>query len=386
MPLNVLNITFDANLATIAKDQQFSGAQQRQRDFAAKLNQFVILTPPNPSTGNAPAQLAPNLLVQPTRTFGRMAFLREAVQLGTQLALQHQINCLTASNTQLAGLVGYLLKRRLNIPLNLNVMADIVDNPHYLQEHRRNRVYNLLTKWLLKRADTIRVSTKWEQSRLEAYTSFPEVWRVPFYIDPSRFLAQQPTPLRDELLGDKFEHLVLFLGRLSTQKDPFTLLQAAQRVVARFPKARFLLVGKGPLNAPLAREIERLHIGENVSLYGAIAYDQVPALMKTADIFTITSLYEGTCMVLQEAAVSQKPIVATQFAGAIDLVEQGKHGYLAPVGDAAQIADHICHLLAHPDKRHAMGQAAKARTLTLFPKASMVDLYRQMWQATANKK
>lgn len=379
MATNVLNLTFDANLGNRAPDAHFSGAQQRQRDFASCLNEFVILTP----GGGSAVQLAPNLTVYATPKRHKARYVLDAYRLGQKLCQKHNINCITVANTQAVGLVGYLLKRRLGIPLNVNLLADIVDNPHYLSERGRNHIYNLITKWLLHRADTIRVSTRWEKQKMTGVLKLGDVWHVPFYIDSARFLQPPSAELRGALLGESFDSLILFLGRLSTQKGLFTLVEAARIVCGRFPRARFILAGKGPLRAALQQKIDTVGLRDSVVLHGAVPYAAVPALMHAADIFTITSRYEGTCMVLQEAAVTAKPIVATQFAGAIDLIEHGKSGFLAPIGDAASVADHICDLLAHPDRAGAMGKAVKSRALTLFPKEMIAQRYCDMWDATA---
>jgi glycosyltransferase involved in cell wall biosynthesis len=386
MTLNVLSITFDANLAQPQDGKQYSGAQQRQRDYAQKVDNYIIMTPRNTPKTPSTVPLSANARVYPTTSTAKRHFIREAYQLGIHLAQQHQINCLTAANPQATGLVGYLLKRRLNIPLNVHLMADIVDNPYYLQERRRHPIYNLFTKWLLKRADSIRVSTQWELDRLAAYPQMPDIWNVPFYIDTAQFLNELDASWQANSPNDTFDHHVLTVSRIAEQKDPFTLLSAAQKVIDSFPRVRFVWVGNGRLFTTIQEKVKRAGLENQIQLLGAVPYNQVPALYKAADIFTISSFYEGTCMVLQEAALSELPIVATAFAGANDMIVDGKTGFKVPIANSQQLANRLCHLLQSAELRKTMGEAAKARSLLLYKKADILEQVRQMWAATAEKR
>lgn len=383
MALNVLNITFDDNLANPIQNQQLSGAQQRQIDYAQKLNEYVILTPRSSNSVSNHLQLTENLHIFPTASTQKKRYILDAYQLGLKLIDSYRINCLTTANPQKTGLVGYLLKRKRHIPLNIHLMADIVDNPYYLHEHRRNPIYNVFTKWLLKKADSIRVSTQWEYDKLINYPNLPEIWKVPFYIRPEQFLSSESNRWRQELLGEHFDHIVLSVGRLSTQKDPLILIEAAKVVIETLPRTRFVLVGDGPLKGLIQNKVDQLGLSENVLLTGAIPYEQMAEIHHAADVFAISSIYEGTCMVLQEAAVAGKPIVSTKFAGALDMILDGENGLLASIGDSQKFAEHLCYLLTHPLKRVKMGQSAKSRALGMFPKESMVELYYQMWKSTA---
>lgn len=385
MSLNLLSITFDGRLTQTTGGRQYSGAQQRQREYAQLLNDYVILTPRIDKSTPPSVRLSPNLQIYPTRSRGKINFIVEAYQLGLELAKFHHFNCITAANTQATGIVGYLLKRRLDLPLNIHLMADVIDNPYYLAERRRNPLYNRLSKWLIRQSDTVRVSTKWEKQRLATYPDFPEIWHVPFYIDPELFLARPSGDLRKQFLGDDFDFIVLSVGRLSTQKDPLTLIDAAALVIEKHPRTLFLLAGEGPMRESIENKIELLGIGFNVMLLGAVPYEKMPELHQTADLFAIASLYEGTCMALHEAAVSKKPLVATRFAGAKDLILNGKNGFRVPIGDSREMANRISTLLSDADLRHEMGKAAKARSIVRNKKLKILNKYIEMWQATADK-
>lgn len=389
MTLNVLSITYEGYLSHPTNQNAFSDAealaQARQLRLAKKLDNYVIITQRDAKSVPSSIRLAENMQVYPTRSTQKSLYIQQAYQLGVELARLNPFNCIATANTQKTGLVGYLLKRRFNIPLNVNLTADIVDNPHYISEKRVHLLYNLFTKWLLRRADTIRVSTQYEQDKLASYKTLPDIWRIPFVIDPSRYTSPKTKGWRMRVMGTDFDHIVLSVGRFISQNDPMTLLHAARTVVAQVPRTRFVFVGEGPLAEKVQRKIERFGIQRNVVLFGHVPADQIPALHNSADIFAMSALYEGSCMPLQEAAVCGKPMVTTDFAGARDLIANGDSGYIAPVGNSAQLAAHLLYLVTHKNQLTLMGQIAKQRALRALPKDGAVDLYWKMWQATANK-
>lgn len=386
MTLNVLSLTYERYLSHPPSQTIHPDAQARQLQLAQQLDKYIIITQRDSRSVSSSIRLSTNLQVYPTRSPRKSLYVPNAYQLGVELARLNNINCIASANTQKTGLVGYLLKRKLGIPLNVNLTANIVDNPHYLNEKRVHILHNLFTKWLLKRADTIRVSTHLEYDKLSRYAGLPQLWLVPFVIDPARYISTDTKGWRTRVMGATFDTIVLTVGRFIPQNDHNTLLDAAKIVVDAAPRTRFVLVGEGPLYETVQKKIEQMGLQRNIIQFGHVPADQIPALHNSADIFAMTALYEGSCMPLQEAAVCGKPMVTTDFAGARDLIIPGENGFIAPVGDSTQLAMHLLTLIRNRQLHTAMGQLAKKRALSLIPDDGAIALYRDMWQATAQKR
>ena len=91
-------------------------------------------------------------------------------------------------------------------------------------------------------------------------------------------------------------------------------------------------------------------------------------------------------MVLQEAAVSGKPIVATGFTGAYEAIVNDETGYIVPIGDSQQVASKILHVLRNPHLAAEMGARGQELVMQRFNKEEILRKYRMMWEATAGCK
>ena len=387
MGINVLSISLDQQLATVDKDGVFSGAQKRQLDYAKLVSRYFTVARAHRKANLQPIQLSGNLWVSPTSSWNDYLFIHDAFRLGRDICEKEDIACLSCADPFSAGLVGYLLKQRFDIPLNIHIMADLIDNPFFLEERLRYHLFNTFAKWLIQRADTIRVSTSREKEKLVNFGIDEErVWNVPFFIDFEPYLKSAGREVRKLYLSDRFDKIILFVGRIAKQKDLATLIKAIPLVIEDYPKSLFLMVGSGDQEKALKKLVVDLGVQSNVCWAGRISYYQVPAFFKACDLFAITSTYEGTCMVLQEAAVSGKPIMATGFTGAYESIIDGETGYIVPIGDSQRVAGKILHLLKNPDLAAEMGARGQKLVMQRFNKDGVLRKYQRMWEATAGRK
>ena len=130
--------------------------------------------------------------------------------------------------------------------------------------------------------------------------------------------------------------LVVTMGRLAPQKDQATLLRAFARLCEQRP-ARLLIFGVGPLQAELETLARELGITTRLRFAG---FTQRPiACLKQADLFVLSSAFEGFPTVLVEALLAGLPIVSTDCEfGPRELLAESKQGWLVPVGDAEALA------------------------------------------------
>lgn len=168
--------------------------------------------------------------------------------------------------------------------------------------------------------------------------------------------AISPAPLR----GDGSDApVLLFIGRLKPQKRPDVLLDALARVRRKLD-ARLWLCGDGPLRGDVERRISELGLDGAVDLLGF--QDNPFALMRRADLFVLTSDFEGLPNALIEAQGLGLPAVATRCPfGPDEIVDDGVTGRLVEIGDAEGTAQAILEILGDPEKRRQMAEAARER-------------------------
>ena len=120
-------------------------------------------------------------------------------------------------------------------------------------------------------------------------------------------------------------------------------MAAAALVVRAVPDARFLIVGEGELKEPLERQIKNLALERHVFLTGFRA--DALSLMKSFDLFAMSSVTEGLGSAVLEAMACGRAVVSTRAGGLPEAVVDGETGLLVPTHDEPALADAIVELL-----------------------------------------
>jgi len=139
---------------------------------------------------------------------------------------------------------------------------------------------------------------------------------------------------RKELRIDSSTQLILAVGRLGDQKDYPNLLRAFADLEPRSSKIELAIVGKGPLHQELLSLAQVLGVADRVRFLG-IRHD-VPALLSAADLFVLSSAWEGFGLVVAEAMACECAAVATDSGGVREVV--GDAGFLVPPRDNVALA------------------------------------------------
>jgi glycosyltransferase involved in cell wall biosynthesis len=208
------------------------------------------------------------------------------------------------------------------------------------------RVFRRMVQWLYPKAgeitavsdgvaDDLASATGLERAKIIIInnpTVTPEISQLAMEEPPCDWLAD------DIPLADSFLAVIVACGRLSEQKDYPTLLRALAILNRGEPKARLLILGTGKLEAELRTLAGALGIESLVRFEGFVANPY--AYMRRADVFVLSSRWEGFPNVLVEAMACGAPVVSTDCPhGPRDILEGGRYGWLVPVGDAAALAE-----------------------------------------------
>jgi len=162
----------------------------------------------------------------------------------------------------------------------------------------------------------------------------------------AELMSQAAQPLDHSWFADNGPPVVLAAGRLTAQKDFPTLLRAVARVRESRP-LRLLILGSGSERESLGDVVETLGLGEIVEFYG---FAENPyAFMKHADLFVLSSAWEGSPNVLVEAMACGCPVVSTDCpSGPAEILDEDRYGRLVAVGDSEGLSRAIIELLEHP--------------------------------------
>jgi len=176
---------------------------------------------------------------------------------------------------------------------------------------------------------------------------------------------------RAELGIDPTSPLVVSVGRFHEQKDHVTLLRAWRTVLDREPTAVLVLVGWGGLEEKLHETAAALDLGDGMRFVSPRS-NLAPAYVD-ADVFALSSLWEGLPYVVLEAMAYALPVVSTDVDGIPEAVVDGETGLLVSPGDPSALATAMLRLIAGPAQRAAFGAAGRVRVVERFSLDQMID-------------
>jgi glycosyltransferase involved in cell wall biosynthesis len=175
---------------------------------------------------------------------------------------------------------------------------------------------------------------------------------------------------------------LLCVGRLIHRKGYDVALRAFASVSTRWPAARLTIGGRGPECERLRELAATLGIAESVDFIGFVPPDEVPVLMNKATMVIVPSRHEGFGLVAVEAAMMERPVVASAAGGLLEAVEHEKTGLLVAPEDSDGLMRAIAKLLEDPELADRMGRAGRKRAQELFSWEGCLDehqaRYRQL--------
>ncbi len=200
---------------------------------------------------------------------------------------------------------------------------------------------------------------------------------IPNAIDVKRVHLDR-VAIRKRLNLSEDRTLIGFVGRLSKQKNPTMLLDSFRIVAERFPEVDLVVIGKGDFERQAIRRAAHLGLEKRVQWLG---FQDGGESIAAFDILAIPSLYETGPIVMLEAMTAGVPVVITDVGSASVTIENGKSGFIVPVGATQQFADRISELVAKPDLRHSFSYESRL-TSKKINLASMVDATLEVYNQT----
>ena len=231
---------------------------------------------------------------------------------------------------------------------------------------------------LLSRTDAV-ICVSHEVARFYRSRGVPpeKLHVIPNAIDVTPFDGPLVEGLRPEVGAAAEDFLFLSAARLHPQKAQSVLLEATRRLADECDGFQVLLAGEGPLRETLEAEVRRLRLGHHVKLLGL--RQDLPSLLRQANAFVLSSLYEGLPLAILEAMAARLPVVATRVGGCPEVVIEGRTGFLVPPGNAGALAQAMANLMNARRRAREMGvegrrlveaeyriEQSAERTLALF--------------------
>lgn len=199
-------------------------------------------------------------------------------------------------------------------------------------------------------------------------------------VDCNRFAPSiSPESVKTSLGISSSTLLALTVASLTPVKNHLGLLEAiAQLPAVETASVHFLFLGEGPLRAELEATIQRLGIGNKVTIAGAS--DRIPEYLQAADFFILPSHLEGMSNAILEAMASGLPVIAQNVGGNTELILSGITGLLCQPGNSKHLTDAILQLIQNQNLRMQMGLAAREQALSQFSISAMISNYSEFYR------
>ena len=368
----------------------YSGdALARHKIYAEKAGQIDIIVftkKPQSSDGVKSfkkRKIGDKLTIYPTNSTTKLNYVWNAFQIAREICFPRKFDLIVCQDPFLTGLAGWLVKKRLKIPLLIHFHGDFWDNKYWLREKGRwwfNWFFLLLSKFLVDGADGIRVVGSGIKDKLvKEGVNKKKIRIIPTPIDLDRF--ESPAEKKMEKLRKKNQNrkTVINIGRDDPSKDYSVLFKAINLVYEKHRNLAFFQIG-ADFYLP-----EKIRADENLFLTGKekIKQEQLVDYYHASDVYVSSSSHESFGKVLIEAMAAGLPVVATATTGSKGIIIDGVNGFLVPIGNSEALAKKVLYLLNNSDKAEEMGKAGRKMVREKFGQEKIIGQMIRFWKELA---
>lgn len=266
------------------------------------------------------------------------------------------------------GIIAALVCTIRNIPFTITLPGSDV----YVAQ--KNRLFSLLTRMAAQRAVIVCADSPQYLKELTKIHARPKKQMViPYPVDLSTiYPSTDTTVLREKLSISADAQILVSVGRLIEKKGFLYAIRALPKILKRFPKVKFVIVGDGDMKAHLEREAVKLHVRQVVYFAGNIQREQIREYYSMADVIVVPSIKdsEGNIddrpVALIEAMACSRAVVVSRLPGNAVTIEDGKSGILVPPKNSKAVARAVIKILKSRQLQHQLGREARRRVETKF--------------------
>ena len=342
--MKVLSISTDRKLF-----ENGSAVLSRSIDYAAKMVELHIIVFTLKKEGYIQKQIN-NIYVYPTNSVTQWFYVKDAYALGKKIVKENSFlagkSVISTQDPFQTGFVGVRLSKKFGLPLQVQIHTDFLSD--YFSGFF-NGIRVIIASYVIPKAKAVRVVSEVIKDSLKTkYKNLKtQVDVLPVFIDVENILKEKD---ESETKLPPFEYIVFMASRLEGEKRIRTALDVFKKVLEKFPKVGLIIAGDGSQKNNLKNYAKKIGVSGNVIFLGWL--DDVALYYLKANIFLLTSEYEGYGMTLLQAGAFGCPIVTTKVGVAkTNLFKDGQNSFVCSVGDVECLSKSVIDLLEHPEKR-----------------------------------
>lgn len=203
---------------------------------------------------------------------------------------------------------------------------------------------------------------------------------VPGAVDTDRF-APRAGWQAGKFIAENRPRL-LYHGRVDRRKGALDLIEAFAGLLGKIEtKPQLIFSGIGPDSEIVRERVAELNLSENVEILGYAAYENVPEIYRSADVFVSPTYAEGFSNTILEAMSAGLPVVSTFSVGVVDCLRNRENGLLVSPGNVEQLTDALKEILTNHDLRAQLTENALKEVREIYSwrviGRQIVEIYEQ---------
>jgi glycosyltransferase involved in cell wall biosynthesis len=279
--------------------------------------------------------------------------------------VKHPVNVIHAQDSGYTGLAAIVVGKILSVPVIISLSGirynQIESNP-YVNEILKKialKIEHKLDVFTLRNADLVTMVSSTMKYYVQEVAPKSIIATIPAAIKTENFEFSDAKreQLRRELGIDNKSKVIGYIGRLSYEKNLFTLLNSFADAAKFDYSLKLVLVGEGPLEFELRKKARDIHIEDKVIFCGY--RDDISNILSGIDIFVLPSFIEGTSTALLQAMTCGRAIICSDISGNRELVTNNKEALLVNPNDRDGFRQAIILLSSDDTLRSRLGFNAK---------------------------
>jgi glycosyltransferase involved in cell wall biosynthesis len=342
--MNVVMISTDRNL--FDSESNVSARFKKYGTLFSELHVVVL------NVGNVePYSLLENVHVHPINANSKLGYIFMSLK---KFSFEN-VDVVSSQDAFLTGVIGSRLAKKLQTTFHVQIHTDLFSQA-YSTFSFKNKIEVVVSKFILKKADAIRVvSRRIKQSLLK---NLPKISEDIITVLPIQVSKKEVT----ETLTFPYTYIVTTIARLEKEKQVEKTITAFALATRGRTDVGLLIIGSGSLKKKLQTLVEQFGIVSQVQFLGSV--ENVSNVLSVSDVYIQTSAYEGYGMALAEAALHTLPIVTTDVGIVGETLVDGG-SCLVSLGDTKDVAAKLAHVLDNDIEGKSLGNRAYENVLEM---------------------
>jgi len=364
--LKILSFSLDKKIA-----DKNSAAAKRMIEYGKLVDKYTILVL---ADKDEIIELSEKVKVVSVRVANKLLSWFKLKKQAQEILRTDKFNIITVQDAYYIGLLALKLARKDKIGLEVQV-------------HGFEKLYGIrkvIAKHVLPKADAVRVVSRRLKKQLvdEFKVAENRITVVPIYTDISSKTGLPRLPQKRDPRNDSDPFIFLTVCRLVPVKNIEMQIKAMAEVVKKYKNVELWIVGDGPQRKALNVKCQMSNVKCNFVGWS----DDINRYYSQADVFLLTSNYEGWGLVAVEAASYSLPIIMTDVGLAGEVIKDGKSGIVIPVNDQKALEEAMVELIKDGGLRKKLGERARKAMEQLPDKKQTLELYKKSWQNAMKNK